>query len=60
MMNLCEGVNKMLVGIIMGSDSDYAVMAEVAQVMSALDIAHEIQIVSAHRPGQHTSVASRS
>ncbi len=39
----------MLVGIIMGSDSDYEVMAEVAQVMSALDIAHEIQIVSAHR-----------
>ncbi len=39
----------MLVGIIMGSDSDYEVMAEAAQVMNALDIAHEIQIVSAHR-----------
>ena len=39
----------MLVGIIMGSDSDYEVMAEAAQVMKALEIAHEIQIVSAHR-----------
>ena len=39
----------MLVGIIMGSDSDYEVMAEAAHVMSALDIAHEIKIVSAHR-----------
>ena len=27
----------MLVGIIMGSDSDYAVMAEAVQVMKALD-----------------------
>ena len=39
----------MIAGIIMGSDSDYEVMAEVAQVMKDLDIAHEIQIVSAHR-----------
>jgi 5-(carboxyamino)imidazole ribonucleotide mutase len=39
----------MLVGIIMGSDSDYAVMAEAVQVMKALDIAYEVQIVSAHR-----------
>ena len=39
----------MLVGIIMGSDSDYEVMADAAKVMRDLDIAHEIQIVSAHR-----------
>ena len=39
----------MSAGIIMGSDSDYEVMAEVVQVMRALDIAYEIQIVSAHR-----------
>ena len=39
----------MFVGIIMGSDSDYEVMAEVAQVMKDLDIAYDIQIVSAHR-----------
>ena len=39
----------MLVGIIMGSDSDYEVMADVARVLKELEIMHEIQIVSAHR-----------
>lgn len=39
----------MLAGIIMGSDSDFDVMDEVVQVMKALDIAYEVQIVSAHR-----------
>ena len=39
----------MFVGIIMGSDSDYEVMADVAKVMKELGIHHEIQIVSAHR-----------
>jgi 5-(carboxyamino)imidazole ribonucleotide mutase len=39
----------MLVGIIMGSDSDYPIMAEAAQVMKKLNISHEIQVVSAHR-----------
>ena len=39
----------MLVGIIMGSDSDYEVMAEVALVLKELDIAYEMLIVSAHR-----------
>jgi 5-(carboxyamino)imidazole ribonucleotide mutase len=39
----------MLVGIIMGSDSDYDVMADVARVLKELEIMHEIQIVSAHR-----------
>lgn len=39
----------MLVGIIMGSDSDYEVMAGVAEVLKELDVKHEIQIVSAHR-----------
>jgi 5-(carboxyamino)imidazole ribonucleotide mutase len=39
----------MLVGIIMGSDSDYDVMADVARVLKELEIMHEIRIVSAHR-----------
>lgn len=39
----------MLAGIIMGSDSDYEVMEEVVQIMKDLDIAYEVQIVSAHR-----------
>ncbi|MDR3289202.1 MAG: 5-(carboxyamino)imidazole ribonucleotide mutase [Peptococcaceae bacterium] len=37
------------VGIVMGSDSDWAVMAEAAQVLEAFGIAYEVKISSAHR-----------
>ena len=37
------------VGIIMGSQSDWPVMKEAARLLSELGIAHEAQIVSAHR-----------
>lgn len=37
------------VGIIMGSQSDWATMREAAQVLDELGIAHESRIVSAHR-----------
>ena len=38
-----------LVGIIMGSQSDLAVMNEAALILTKLQIAYEISIVSAHR-----------
>ncbi len=38
-----------LVGIIMGSQSDWAVMKAAAEVLKALGVAHETRIVSAHR-----------
>jgi 5-(carboxyamino)imidazole ribonucleotide mutase len=38
-----------LVGIIMGSQSDWATMTHAAQTLEALGIAHETRIVSAHR-----------
>ncbi len=38
-----------LVGIIMGSQSDWATMRHAADTLSALGIAHETRIVSAHR-----------
>ena len=38
-----------LVGIIMGSQSDWATMHHTADVLAALDVAHETRIVSAHR-----------
>ncbi|MBB3172640.1 5-(carboxyamino)imidazole ribonucleotide mutase [Endobacter medicaginis] len=38
-----------LVGIIMGSQSDWATMRHAAETLSALDVAHEARIVSAHR-----------
>lgn len=37
------------VGIIMGSQSDWATMAESAHLLDALAVAHEVMIVSAHR-----------
>ena len=38
-----------LVGIIMGSQSDWATMRAAAETLDALGIAHEVRIVSAHR-----------
>ncbi|WP_342628749.1 5-(carboxyamino)imidazole ribonucleotide mutase [Nguyenibacter vanlangensis] len=37
------------VGIIMGSQSDWETMRHAATVLEALDVAHEVRIVSAHR-----------
>ncbi|HPG76748.1 MAG TPA: 5-(carboxyamino)imidazole ribonucleotide mutase, partial [Rhodoglobus sp.] len=33
----------------MGSDSDWSVMSAAAAVLTEFDIAHEVQVVSAHR-----------
>ena len=41
-----------LVGIIMGSQSDWATMRAAADTLDALGIAHEVRIVSAHRTPQ--------
>lgn len=38
-----------LVGIIMGSQSDWATMRHAAETLAELDIPHETRIVSAHR-----------
>ncbi len=40
------------VGIVMGSDSDWPVMAAAAQVLAEFDVAHEVDVVSAHRMPQ--------
>jgi 5-(carboxyamino)imidazole ribonucleotide mutase len=42
-------MNKPLVGIIMGSQSDLIIMKEAAEVLEELGIAYELTIVSAHR-----------
>jgi 5-(carboxyamino)imidazole ribonucleotide mutase len=41
--------SKPLVGIIMGSQSDWKTMRHAAETLAALGIAHETRIVSAHR-----------
>lgn len=38
-----------LIGIIMGSRSDWETMRHAAETLAALDVAHECRIVSAHR-----------
>lgn len=37
------------VGIVMGSDSDWPVMKDAAEALAEFDIAHEADVVSAHR-----------
>jgi 5-(carboxyamino)imidazole ribonucleotide mutase len=46
---------KILVGIIMGSDSDLETMKETARILAEFDISYEINIVSAHRTPQRMS-----
>jgi 5-(carboxyamino)imidazole ribonucleotide mutase len=41
-----------LVGIIMGSTSDWETMRHAAEVLDALGVAHETRVVSAHRTPQ--------
>lgn len=38
-----------LVGVIMGSDSDFSVMSDAVQVLREFGIPHEVEVVSAHR-----------
>lgn len=38
-----------LVGVIMGSDSDYSVMCDAVDVLREFGIEHEVEVVSAHR-----------
>lgn len=45
-------MKKVLVGIIMGSDSDLAVMKEAAEILDEFKISYELTIVSAHRTPQ--------
>ena len=44
-----SGNNSPLVGIVMGSDSDWPTMQAAASVLKEFDIAFEAQVVSAHR-----------
>jgi len=41
-----------LVGLIMGSTSDWSTMSHTAETLAALDVPHEVRVVSAHRTPQ--------
>lgn len=38
-----------LIGVLMGSDSDWRVMSDASQILTDFGIAHEVEVVSAHR-----------
>jgi 5-(carboxyamino)imidazole ribonucleotide mutase len=44
-----DSVPEPLVSVVMGSDSDWSVMADAAAVLTEFGIAHEVEVVSAHR-----------
>ncbi|MFB2581103.1 5-(carboxyamino)imidazole ribonucleotide mutase [Herbiconiux sp. P15] len=41
--------NRPVVGVVMGSDSDFTVMSDAVQVLTDFGVPHEVQVVSAHR-----------
>jgi phosphoribosylaminoimidazole carboxylase PurE protein len=53
-------MNKPLVSIVMGSDSDLDIMREAAAALTEFGVAHEIDIASAHRSPARTSAFARS
>src|SRR5258708_29520500 len=44
-----EPLGKVLVGIVMGSRNDYAVMRGTVEVLKEFGVGHEVRVVSAHR-----------
>ncbi len=48
-MSQCSNI---LVGIVMGSDSDLPVMRKAADILSSFDVPYEIHVMSAHRTPQ--------
>ena len=47
-------MNKPLVGIVMGGDSDFSIMEEASKVLEEFNVAHEVLITSAHRTPERT------
>lgn len=42
-------MQQVLVGVVMGSDSDWPVMQQAVESLEAFGVAHEVKVVSAHR-----------
>lgn len=52
--------NEPLVGIIMGSDSDWPIMEAAAKALEEFEIPHEVEVLSAHRMPDETIAYARS
>jgi 5-(carboxyamino)imidazole ribonucleotide mutase len=46
---MTDPVEGVIVGVIMGSDSDWPTMKPAAEALSEFEVAHEVRVVSAHR-----------
>ncbi len=53
-------VEQPLVGVVMGSDSDWAVMSAAAEALAEFGVAHEVSVISAHRMPDETIEYGRS
>ncbi len=49
-----------IVGIIMGSDSDYPTLKQAAEFLKQMEISHEVRVVSAHRTPDDMADYARS
>ncbi len=52
--------NRPLIGIIMGSDSDYPILEPAIRFLESLKISHEIRVLSAHRTPDQTQIYIQS
>ena len=48
------------VAVLMGSDSDLAVMRQAAQVLASFDVPHEVRVLSAHRSPERLAAYVRA
>lgn len=51
---MSQNENRPLVGIIMGSDTDWPVMQEAAKMLEKFGVPHEVEVISAHRSPART------
>jgi len=59
-MTVKSGNAKPLVGIIMGSQSDWPTMQQAAEILDSLNVPYEARIVSAHRTPERLYQYARS
>ncbi|MCU1475694.1 MAG: purE [Subtercola sp.] len=59
-MSEVEIQGRVVVGVVMGSDSDFSVMGDAVTVLTEFGVAHEVEVVSAHRTPEKMIAYGRS
>ncbi|MCU1481039.1 MAG: N5-carboxyaminoimidazole ribonucleotide mutase [Subtercola sp.] len=54
------GQGQVVIGVVMGSDSDYSVMGDAVKLLRDFGVAHEVEVVSAHRTPEKMIAYGRS